>query len=87
MLRQQGKSLLAVGVTEVKGNFSRGELVICVDANGVEVARGLVNYSSIETDLIKGRASSDIEKLLGYVDDPELIHRDNLIVNTAYNES
>jgi len=84
VLRQDGKSLLAVGVTQVNGTFSRGELVVCVDEKGVEVARGLVNYSSKETEAIKGRPSRDILSILGYVDDPELIHRDNLIVNAVY---
>jgi len=87
VLRQDdGKSLLAVGVTKVVGNFSRGELVVCVDESGSEVARGLVNYNSSETDRIKGRPSSEIQQILGYVDDPELIHRDNLIVNATYVE-
>jgi len=84
VLRQDGKSLLAVGVKQVDGHFSRGELVVCVDEKGIEVARGLVNYGSAETDKIKGRPSSEIQSILGYVDDPELIHRDNLIVNAAY---
>ena len=87
VLRKDGKSLLAVGVTKVSGQFRRGELVMCVDDKGIEVARGLVNYSSVETDLIKGRPSSEIQQLLGYVDDPELIHRDNLVVNAAYADS
>jgi len=86
VLREDGKSLLAVGVTQVSGEFSRGELVVCVDEKGVEVARGLVNYSSKETDAIKGRPSREILELLGYVDDPELIHRDNLIVSAVYSD-
>jgi glutamate 5-kinase len=69
-----------VGVTEVKGEFRRGEIIRCVDAQGIEVARGLVNYSAEETQRIKGISSEQIEKVLGYVDEPELIHRDNLIV-------
>lgn len=80
VLRQSGRSLLAVGVTEVRGDFRRGEIVSCTDARGVEVARGLVNYSAEETQRIKGMSSEQIEKALGYVDEPELIHRDNLIV-------
>ncbi len=80
VLRQSGRSLLAVGVTEVKGEFRRGEVVRCVDEHGQEVARGLVNYSAEETQRIKGTPSEQIEKVLGYVDEPELIHRDNLIV-------
>lgn len=80
VLREQGKSLLAVGVTGVVGDFKRGAIVRCLDPGGIEVARGLVNYSAEETRKIMGRASSKIQDLLGYVDEPELIHRDNLIV-------
>jgi len=79
-LREQGKSLLAVGVTAVQGRFRRGEIVGCLDPDGREVARGLVNYNDEETRRIMGQPSDRIEKLLGYVDEPELIHRDNLIV-------
>lgn len=80
VLRQSGRSLLAVGVAEVSGEFRRGEIVRCVDAAGTEVARGLVNYNAEETRRIKGLPSEQIEKVLGYVDEPELIHRDNLVV-------
>jgi len=80
VLREQGKSLLAVGVTAVEGHFKRGEIVGCVDPDGREVARGLVNYNADETRRIQGQPSDRIEQLLGYVDEPELIHRDNLIV-------
>jgi len=80
VLREQGKSLLAVGVTAVQGRFRRGEIVGCLDPDGREVARGLVNYNDEETRRIMGQPSDRIEKLLGYVDEPELIHRDNLIV-------
>jgi glutamate 5-kinase len=79
-LTQQGKSLLPVGVTEVKGSFERGELVACEDSGGREIARGLVNYSAQETRRIMRRPSGDIETILGYVDEPELIHRDNLVL-------
>jgi glutamate 5-kinase len=79
-LQQHGKSLLPVGVTAVEGRFSRGELVVCVDASGREVARGLVNYDADESRLILGHPSSAIERLLGYVDESELIHRDNLVL-------
>lgn len=78
VLRGQGKSLLAVGVTAVDGVFERGELVSCVGPDGTEVARGLANYSSEETLLIKGLPSSKFEDALGYLRDLELIHRDNL---------
>ncbi len=77
-LTECGKSLLPVGVKEVTGQFTRGEVVACVDATGVEVARGLVNYSAAEAKRIAGQASDKIEAILGYVDEPELIHRDNL---------
>ena len=80
VLRESGRSLLAVGVTAVSGRFSRGEVVVCVDRDGHEVARGLVNYSADEADRIKGMASSRIADILGYVDDDELIHRDNLVL-------
>ena len=80
VLRKSGKSLLAVGIKAVEGHFSRGELVICLDSEGIEVARGLVNYKSEEVGLIKGRASSQFEGILGYSDDEEVIHRDNLVL-------
>ncbi|MDG1582101.1 glutamate 5-kinase [Pseudomonas sp. GOM6] len=74
------KSLLPVGVREVRGGFRRGEMVVCVAPDGREIARGLVNYSALEAQKIAGRSSESIEKLLGYVDEPELVHRDNLIL-------
>jgi glutamate 5-kinase len=80
VLRDSGRSLLPVGVTAVSGDFARGEVVACVDAAGLEIARGLVNYSAVETGRIMGRPSGEIEKLLGYVDEPELIHRDNMVI-------
>ena len=73
-------SLLAVGVKDVQGNFSRGEIVSCVSNDGKEIARGLVNYNSVDVMKIKGKASKDIESILGYIDDAELIHRDNLVL-------
>jgi glutamate 5-kinase len=75
-----GKSLLPIGVTAVSGDFARGEIVGCVDPGGKQVARGLVNYSSEETRRIMRRPSGEIEAVLGYVDEPELIHRDNLVL-------
>ena len=78
VLTGQGKSLLPVGVTSVDGRFARGELVSCIDPEGNEVARGLVNYDADETARIIGQSSEKIESILGYVDEPELIHRDNL---------
>ena len=75
-----GKSLLPIGVKKVDGDFERGAVVACVGDDGRELARGLVNYSAMESRRILGRPSSDIEALLGYVDEPELIHRDNLVL-------
>ena len=80
VLRQSGRSLLPVGVTAVSGGFKRGELVVCQGPDGAEVARGLVNYSADEAARIIGQPSDRIEAILGYVDEPELIHRDNLVV-------
>jgi len=80
VLREQGRSLLPVGVTAVDGEFERGDLVICLDAEGREVARGLVNYSAAEAARIRGVSSAEIVNRLGYPGDPELIHRDNLVV-------
>ena len=80
VLRESGRSLLAVGVREVEGDFLRGEMVVCADEQGHEFARGLVNYSADEARRIKGRPSGDIERILGYVDEQELVHRDNLVL-------
>lgn len=80
-LTHQGKSLLPVGVLEVLGNFARGEMVRCLDTQGVEVARGLVNYAAHECHQLKGHPSSDIEQVLGYIDEDCLIHRDNLVIS------
>ncbi|MGD8558657.1 MAG: glutamate 5-kinase [Gammaproteobacteria bacterium] len=80
VLKQAGRSLLPVGVTDVQGQFARGEVVTCIDQQGREIARGLVNYSASESHTIKGQPSQKIEQLLGYVDEPELIHRDNLVL-------
>ena len=79
-LARDGKSLLPIGVVEVGGDFQRGEVVVCVDPDGREIARGLANYSAEETRRILRRPSSEIESILGYVDEPELIHRDNLVL-------
>ena len=80
VLTQSGRSLLPVGVARVFGRFQRGEVVACVDSRGKEVARGLVNYSAAEVEKIKGESSGAIARVLGYVDEPELIHRDNLVL-------
>ncbi|MFT4998555.1 MAG: glutamate 5-kinase [Flavobacteriales bacterium] len=80
VLKGAGGSLLAVGVTEVKGQFDRGEIVLCVDSGGREIAKGIVNYSSIEAGKIAGKHSAQFEEILGYRDQDELIHRDNLVL-------
>lgn len=80
VLKNEGKSLLAVGVKNVSGQFERGELVICQDEQGVEIARGLINYGSADSQLIAGKHSVEFAKILGYADDAELIHRDNMVV-------
>jgi glutamate 5-kinase len=79
-IRDGGKSLLPVGVKSIEGDFGRGEIVVCIDAEGREIARGLVNYSAEEARRIIGHPSERIEALLGYVDEPELIGRDNLVL-------
>lgn len=81
-LRSSGSSLLPVGVTRVDGDFKRGDLVVCLGPSGEEVARGLVNYSAPESAMIIGQPSSCIEALLGYVDEVELVHRDNMVLTT-----
>src|SRR5438093_2245292 len=75
-----GKSLLSIGVKRVEGEFERGAVVACVSPEGAEIARGLVNYNAQESRRIAGRASNEIEAILGYIDGPELIHRDNLVL-------
>ena len=80
VLRESGRSLLAVGVRGVHGNFTRGDMVSCRDPDGREIARGLVNYGADETRRIMGSASNKIEAILGYQVDEELIHRDNLVL-------
>jgi glutamate 5-kinase len=79
-LVRDGKSLLPIGVVGVDGTFERGEIVGCLDPAGHEIARGLVNYSAQESARIMGKPSSEIQAILGYVDEPELIHRDNLVL-------
>jgi glutamate 5-kinase len=79
-LIREGKSLLPIGVVAVDGVFERGEVVGCFDADGRELARGLVNYGAADTTRILRRPSAEIEAILGYVDEPELIHRDNLVL-------
>lgn len=80
VLRQGGRSLLPVGVKGVAGQFRRGEMVSCVGQDGVEVARGLVNYDADEARAIAGRSSNSITDVLGYISDEEMIHRDNMVI-------
>lgn len=80
VLTKEGKSLLAIGVVEVRGSFERGDVVACLNEQGLELARGIVNYNSIEASRIKRKPSHEIEKILGYIEESELIHRDNLVV-------
>ncbi len=80
VLCEAGKSLLSVGVVAVEGMFARGEAVACLAPDGKEIARGLVNYNADEVRKIMRHPSDKIVELLGYVDEPELIHRDNLVL-------
>jgi len=79
-LQAEGKSLLAIGMTHVEGDFSRGDVIAIRDVNGLEIARGLANYASAEARLICRKPSSEFEGLLGYVAESEFVHRDNLIL-------
>ncbi|GAB5413275.1 MAG: glutamate 5-kinase [Congregibacter sp.] len=80
VLRDSGRSLLPVGVVSVHGDFERGDVLLCRDPSGRDVARGLSNYSSKEVAQIQGRRTAEIRELLGYGGEPELIHRDNLVL-------
>ena len=82
-LRDEGKSLLPIGVVEVQGDFRRGDVIVVRGTSGRELARGLANYSSAETRLIARKPSTQIEAALGYVNEPELIHRTNLVLRQA----
>jgi glutamate 5-kinase len=79
-VRAEGKSLLPIGMVTVEGDFSRGDVIAVRDASGSEFARGLANYSSFEARLLCRKPSADIEKLLGYAAEPEMLHRDNLVL-------
>ena len=79
-LRAGGKSLLPIGMTAVEGDFSRGDVIAVRDPQGLEIARGLANYASSEARLICRKPSGEFEKLLGYVAEPEMVHRDNLVL-------
>ena len=80
-LRKEGKSLLPIGMVAVEGEFSRGEVIAILDPQGVEIARGLANYASAEARLICRKPSGDIEANLGYIAEPEMVHRDNLVLS------
>ena len=82
VLQKKGKSLLSIGVTTATGTFKRGDLVSCVDFQGREVARGLINYDWKETLKIAGKTSKEFAEILGYADEDELIHRDNMVMIT-----
>ena len=79
----RGVSLLPAGVTDASGAFRRGDMVRVLDPDGVEIAKGLANYDAVETRKLIGRKSSEIESVLGYVDEPEVVHRDNLVVGVG----
>ncbi len=80
-VRKEGKSLLPIGMTAVEGEFSRGEVIAILDPQGVEIARGLANYASAEARLICRKPSGEIEASLGYIAEPEMVHRDNLVLS------
>ncbi len=80
MLCDRGKSLLAAGIVACRGEFEVGDLVAIVDEKGDQIGRGFVNYSSQEIELIRGKRSSEIEKILGHKDFDEVVHRDNLVL-------
>jgi glutamate 5-kinase len=80
-LREEGKSLLPIGMTAVEGDFARGDVIAVRDEQGLEIARGLANYSSAEARLILRRSSAEFERLLGYTGEPEMVHRTNLVLS------
>jgi glutamate 5-kinase len=82
-LRQDGKSLLPIGMVAVEGEFSRGDVIAVLDESRQEVGRGLANYASAEARLLCRKASSEFERLLGYAAEPEMVHRDNLVIRRA----
>jgi glutamate 5-kinase len=80
VLTESGRSLLPVGVVSVKGPFDRGDVVVCKDEEGKEIARGLINYDSREAEQLVRQPSRMIENILGYLGDEEIILRDNLVL-------
>lgn len=81
VLTEQGRSLLPVGVIKIQGNFNRGDMVVCQNQQGKEIARGLVNYSAVDAQKIIGLSSEKISQILGFQDPESMIHRDNLVLN------
>jgi len=79
-VRDEGKSLLPIGMTAVEGDFSRGDVIAVRDASGAEIARGLANYAAAEARMLCRKPSTEFERLLGYVAEPEMVHRDNLVL-------
>ncbi|HVL44429.1 MAG TPA: glutamate 5-kinase [Acidovorax sp.] len=79
-VRDEGKSLLPIGMTAVEGDFSRGDVIAVRDGSGAEIARGLANYAAAEARLLCRKPSAEFEKLLGYMAEPEMVHRDNLVL-------
>ena len=75
-----GKSLLAAGITRINGSFEKGENVLILDQNNIQLARGLSSFSSEEIDKIKGKQSREIEKILGYLSKTEIIHKDDMVL-------
>ena len=86
-VRAEGKSLLPIGMTGVEGEFSRGDVIAVRDAQGSELARGLANYSSAEARLLCRKPSTEFERLLGYSAEPEMVHRDNMVLMTLARET
>jgi glutamate 5-kinase len=80
VLRSAGKSLLPIGMVQVEGEFSRGDVIAVRDLSGAEIARGLANYSSAEARLICRKPSAEFARVLGYVAESEMVHRDNLVL-------
>jgi glutamate 5-kinase len=80
-LKSDGSSLLPIGMTGVDGDFSRGEVIAILDNQGQEVARGLANYAAAEARLLCRKPSSQMSELLGYASEPEMVHRDNLVLS------
>lgn len=79
-VRDEGKSLLPIGMTAVEGDFSRGDVIAVRDASGTEIARGLANYAAAEARMLCRKPSTEFERLLGYVAEPEMVHRDNMVL-------